>query len=149
MAPAPRFRGQQERNSSLGDGKPCPKALAAIAAEKAQFKTGCAVDENLRQEEAGLGSEQGASPSLEPAEKRPHRLAARLGDIVATVRDIPGLSHSEFLEPVMREIANRRAVIAAAISPRHTDRVAKVLIATVFRLFLFGEIKIYDVENYI
>ncbi|WP_281024464.1 MULTISPECIES: hypothetical protein [unclassified Rhizobium] len=41
------------------------------------------------------------------------------------------------------------AVITAAISPRHTDRVAKVLIATEGKLFLILYVKIWRDGNYI
>jgi hypothetical protein len=46
-------------------------------------------------------------------------------------------------------MADRMAVIAATIAPRHTDRVAKVLIATEGRIFLFPNVKISIVPNYI
>jgi hypothetical protein len=41
------------------------------------------------------------------------------------------------------------AVIAATIPPRHTDRVAKVLIATEGKLFLFLYVKISEARKYI
>jgi hypothetical protein len=41
------------------------------------------------------------------------------------------------------------AVIAVAISPRHTDRVGKVLIATEGKLFLHTYVKIFKRRNYI
>jgi len=40
-------------------------------------------------------------------------------------------------------------VIAAAISPRHTDRVAKVLNATEGVLFFMYDVKILEARNYI